>query len=215
MLTLQLFCSLWGLDTGFRSDPADPDSRVVPPVVVDTPPFEETWAEMEALLAEGKVKAIGVANCNIPMLKKILSFCTVAPMVNQCELHPLFAQHELVAFCTSKGCRMTAYSPLCSASGVQEIIQSPVLNEIATEAGRTVAQVALRWQVQRGVVVIPKSVKVSRMIENKDLLGWELTAAQMSKIDALDTGRRFVDPPWMHGDESVGKPWSWDQDAKL
>ena len=79
--------------TGFRADPSDPDSRI-PPVVVDDIPIEETWGAMEALLAEGKVRAIGVANCNIPMLEKILSFCKIAPMVNQCELHPLFAQHE-------------------------------------------------------------------------------------------------------------------------
>jgi diketogulonate reductase-like aldo/keto reductase len=117
---------------------------------------------MEALLKEGKVRAIGVANCNIPMLEKILSFCEVAPMVNQCELHPLFAQHELVSYCTARGCRMTAYSPLGSASGVQDILKNSVLNSIAEETGRTVAQVALRWQVQRGVVVIPKSVRYRR-----------------------------------------------------
>jgi diketogulonate reductase-like aldo/keto reductase len=147
--------------TGFRADPSDPDSRV-PPVVTPEPPIEETWGAMEALLKEGKVRAIGVANCNIPMLEKILSFCEVAPMVNQCELHPLFAQHELVSYCTAHGCRMTAYSPLGSASGVQDILKNSVLNGIAEETGRTVAQVALRWQVQRGVVVIPKSVRCAQ-----------------------------------------------------
>jgi diketogulonate reductase-like aldo/keto reductase len=96
-------------------------------------------------------------------------------------------------------------------------VQNTVLNEIAKETDRTVAQVALRWQVQRGVIVIPKSVRLERMVENKDLLGWSLSAEHMAQIDALDTGDRFVDPPWMHGEPSVGQAWSWDgpQTAKL
>ena len=162
-------------------------------------PIRETWEAMERLVKSGLVKAIGVANFTAPMLIDLLSYAKTHPAVNQIELHPYLQQPRVVAFCQSRGIAVTAYSPLGRpgahlAERAPKIVEDPVIRRIAETHGKTPAQVALRWGIQRNTVVIPKSTHKERVHENIGIFDFALSQEEMSAIAGLDRHLRLVDP---------------------
>lgn len=152
--------------------------------------FLDTWRALTELYHAGKVRAIGVSNFHINHLRALLDSSDVVPSVNQIELHPLLNQKEIRAFCQLNNITVEAWSPLMKGN-----LSLPVLVEIAEKHQRTVAQIVLRWHIQHGVVVIPKSVHEYRIRENADLFGFSLSADEMARIDALNEDRRFGPDP--------------------
>ncbi|MET0425327.1 MAG: aldo/keto reductase [Actinoplanes sp.] len=155
----------------------------------------DAYRALEKLLADGKVRAIGVSNFMVEHLTRLLDVATVVPAVNQIEVHPYFAQREVQAFGAQHGIIAQAWSPIGGItfyrdSGHTSTLQDPVIGEIAEAHGRTAAQVMLRWHLQQGRQVIPKSTRPERIAENLDVFGFELTAEQLAAIDGLDTGKR-------------------------
>ncbi|WP_163971796.1 aldo/keto reductase [Oceanobacillus halotolerans] len=155
-----------------------------------TPEFDdyvETYKALEKLYKDGRVKAIGVCNFNIEHLQRILDECEVVPAVNQVECHPYLQQQELKDFCRKHNIYVEAWSPLMQGG---EVLQDPVIKEIAEEHGKTPAQVIIRWHIQTGTIVIPKSVTPSRIKENFDVFDFELTSDNMDRIKQLNRNER-------------------------
>lgn len=154
--------------------------------------YGETWRAFEKLLADGAVRAVGVSNFLPEHIDRLVSESNVVPAVNQVELHPTFRQPATVERSRAHGIVPEAYSPL----GQGADLEAPAVVGIANELGVTPGQVVLRWQVQHGVILIPKSVNPERMATNLDLFSFSLTEAQMADIDALDSpdGRIGADP---------------------
>lgn len=154
------------------------------------------WRALEDLHEEGVIRAIGVSNFLPNRLVDICSFARIAPMVNQVELHPLYQQDEALGWMEKYGVAPEAWAPFGEGRG--GLFENPVLAGIGKAHGKTTAQVMLRWNMQRGVVVIPKSVRRERMAENLDVFDFELTGDEMAAIVALDTGESsffsFRDP---------------------
>lgn len=144
------------------------------------------WRAMEALLADGRVRAIGVSNFTPDRVMDFLVHHDVAPAVNQIETHPFHQQAEAQAFLRDNNIQMESWGPF--AEGKNDIFNNPVLRSVADEHSRTVAQVILRWLTQRGVVAIPKSVRRERMQENFQVFDFDLTPADMEAIRGLDAG---------------------------
>ena len=150
---------------------------------------------LEALLADGKVRAIGVSNFMVEHLTPVLGRATVVPAVNQIEVHPYFAQRDLQGFNAEHGILTQAWSPIGGITFYRNgahgsTLDDPVIGDIAEAHGKSAAQVMLRWGLQQGRSVIPKSTKPTRIAENIDVFDFELSAAEMTAIDDLDTGRR-------------------------
>lgn len=152
--------------------------------------YVETWRAFEKLLADGAVRAIGVSNFLPEHLDRLVSASSVVPAVNQVELHPTFRQPATVERGRAHGIAPEAYSPL----GRGADLAAPAVVRIAEELGVTPGQVVLRWQVQHGVILIPKSVNSERMATNIDLFSFSLSAAQMSDIDALHSADGRIRP---------------------
>lgn len=149
-----------------------------------------SWRAMEELYEEGKIKAIGVCNFYPERLADLCLNAKIRPMVNQVELHPFFAQTDALAVMKEFGVQPQAWGPM--AEGKHGIFTHPVLSEIGTKYGKSAAQVALRWNVQRGVVIIPKSVHKERMEENLDIWDFALSDADMEAIRELDLGHSEI-----------------------
>ncbi|WP_028709186.1 aldo/keto reductase [Propionicicella superfundia] len=145
------------------------------------------WESLIAFRDEGLTTSIGVSNFNADHLDAVIAATDVVPAVNQIELHPTFAQPDLVAYDESLGIRTEAWGPLGQGRGE---LDEPGIVAVAAEVGRTPAQVTLRWHIQRGIIVFPKSVTPHRIEENFAIFDFELTDAQMAAMDALDAGRR-------------------------
>ncbi|AKH85579.1 oxidoreductase [Streptomyces sp. CNQ-509] len=154
--------------------------------------YLETWRALEKLYADGRARAIGVSNFQPAHLQRVLDEGTVVPALNQVELHPDFAQADVRAFHAAHGIATEAWSPLGQGKG---LLDEPVLRELGEKHGRSPAQIALRWHLQLGNVVIPKSVTPSRIRENIDVFGFELDDADMAAVAGLDTGNRIGDNP--------------------
>lgn len=160
--------------------------------------FELTIAAyraLEKLLADGKVRAIGVSNFMTDHLSRLMEVTSVLPAVNQIEVHPFFRQSELLEVDVEHGILSQAWSPIGGITFYRDgshgsTLKDPVINGIAAAHGKTPAQVMLRWHLQQGRQAIPKSVTPSRIAENFDLFDFELTADQLAAIDGLDTGVR-------------------------
>lgn len=165
-------------------------------------PYADTWGAMEELHRAGLVKHIGVCNLNISALRDLLTQCSIRPTVHQMELHPYLTQPRQLRYCAQEKIAVTAFSPLGSpsyesigmAQPEENVLHDPVVTAIAAAHGRTPAQIALRWGVQRGCAVIPKTASPARLAENLALFDFTLSAAEMTVIDALDRRRRFNDP---------------------
>lgn len=173
-------------------------------MVLDPVPYRETWEAMEKLKASGKAKHIGVSNLTCQSIMDILSYCSQKPEVNQVESHLYLQQPQLVDFCQANGIAMTAFSPLGAVSYIpmgpdfateaDNCFNDPVVTEIAAAKEKTAAQICLRFQVQRGVSVVPKSTREKRLRENLDVFGFELSDDEMKRLAGLDKRRRFNDP---------------------
>ena len=151
----------------------------------------ETWRALEKIYDEGRAKAIGVSNFLPEHLRELLDDCRIPPMVNQIEFHPHLRQPELKDFCQSRGIQVEAWSPLMKG----KVFDLPELKEIGEKYGKSGGQVTLRWQLQQGVIAIPKSVKRDHLRSNADIFDFTLTEEEMRAIDALDQGRRIGSDP--------------------
>jgi len=151
----------------------------------------ETWKALEELYEAGRIRAIGISNFLVHHLEEFLPHCKVVPAVNQVEFHPELIQSDLLRFCQQKGIQLEAWSPIMRGK-VNDI---PVMQEIAAKHRKTPVQVVLRWDIQKSVVTIPKSVKAERIISNSDIFDFELSAEEMAKIDALDVEQRIGPHP--------------------
>lgn len=149
--------------------------------------YYAAWRAAERLYKEGRVKAIGVTSFSDERLQDLFLHNEVKPAVNQLETHPFFQQKASNAFLSQEGIQHEAWAPF--AEGKNDIWNNPVLKAVAEKHGRTVGQVVLRWLNQRGVAVIPKTVRRERMAENLDIFGFTLTDQEMQAIAGLDTGR--------------------------
>ncbi|RKS09625.1 diketogulonate reductase-like aldo/keto reductase [Nocardiopsis sp. Huas11] len=159
--------------------------------------YVPTWKALERLYAEGRVRAIGVCNFQPAHLERVMEEGGIAPMVNQIELHPLHTQADLRAFDAKHGIVTEAWSPL----GQGNLLDHPTITAIAREYGRTSAQVLLRWHIQLGNVVIPKSVTPERIRSNFAVFDFELAEADMDRISGLNTDSRYgPDPDAFDGD---------------
>ncbi|WP_228989181.1 aldo/keto reductase [Streptomyces sp. DH8] len=154
--------------------------------------YTDTYKAFEKILADGRAKAIGVSNFHPEHLKRLLAETSVVPVVNQIELHPQLQQAESRAFHADHGIATEAWSPLGQGKGLLEV---PTVVAVARKHGRTPAQVVLRWHLQTGNIVIPKSVTPSRIKENLDVFGFELDADDLAAFAALDEGKRLGPDP--------------------
>ncbi|WP_303246966.1 aldo/keto reductase [Amycolatopsis sp. Hca4] len=154
--------------------------------------FLDTWKAFEKLYTDGRVRAIGVSNFQPSHLERLLDAAEIAPAVNQVELHPYLQQRELREFDAKQGIATEAWSPLAKGGS---LLGDPVVAELAVKHSRTPAQIVLRWHLQLGNVVIPKSVTRSRIEENFDLFGFTLTEEEMESLTPLDRGERTGPDP--------------------
>jgi D-xylose reductase len=183
---------------GWFYDPAAPNPAMKPSPV----PISETWGAMERLMDRGLVKNIGVSNFGTSLIRDVLSYARIRPSVLQVESHPYLVQSKLMRYCESESIAVTAFSPLGAPSYIplgmatesDSVLAHTVVCDIAQNVSRTPAQVVLRWGVQRGTAVIPKSSHPARMQQNLCLFDFELTDLQMQAIAGLDRNQRFNDP---------------------
>ncbi|RDB23876.1 Glycerol 2-dehydrogenase (NADP(+)) [Hypsizygus marmoreus] len=178
-----------------NSFPKNPDGSLK---VTDEVNFNQAWAELEKIYATGKVKAIGVSNFSIKTLEQLFTTAKIVPAVNQVELHPYLAQEDLREYSAKKGIILTAYTP----SGYDTVRNDPLILSLATKYNATPTQVILAWHIARGVVVVPKSEREERQKENITLP--ELDAEDISKISALDRGKRLCNYP-----DEKGQVYGW------
>ena len=153
--------------------------------------YIETWKALERLYAEGRVRAIGVSNFLRHHLENLLPQCETVPMVNQMEFHPRLVQQPLIDFCSLHKIQYEAWSPLMQG----KIFSIRELQMIAAKYRKNVAQLVLRWNLQKGVITIPKSVHKERIISNAQIFDFEITAEDMLAIDSLDKNDRVGADP--------------------
>ncbi|WP_432512811.1 aldo/keto reductase [Kineococcus sp. SYSU DK001] len=158
--------------------------------------YVETWKAFEEIKASGRVRSIGVSNFQKTHLRKLLDETGTVPSVNQVEVHPYLTQEDLRAFNAEHGIATEAWSPLAQKLN---LIEDPVVTGIAADLGRTPAQVVIRWHLQQGNVVIPKSVTPERIRSNHDVTGFELTAEQVGALSALNRDERTGPDPDVFG----------------
>jgi len=157
--------------------------------------YLETWETLCELKAEGRARSIGVSNFLVEHLERIIEATGEVPVLNQIELHPRLQQRELREYHQERGILTEAWSPL----GRGKLLEDPVIGEVADAVGRSAAQVILRWHVQLGNVVIPKSITPARIEENFRIFDFELTGEQMQAIQSLDAGKRTGPDPATFG----------------
>ncbi|NFA59750.1 aldo/keto reductase [Clostridium sporogenes] len=155
------------------------------------PLSKETWKALEKLYKEGRVKAIGVSNFLVDHLKWLLEDAEIKPMVNQVEFHPRLIQKDLIEFCRKNSIQLEAWSPLMRG----KVFQIELLQDLAKKYDKTISQIVLRWDLQMGVVTIPKSVTPSRIKENADIFDFEISKEDMDRIQQLDKGLRAGSNP--------------------
>ncbi|MFB5763232.1 aldo/keto reductase [Paenibacillus medicaginis] len=153
--------------------------------------YREIWEAFIELQKQGKVRAIGVSNFQIHHLTELMANSSVKPAVNQVEFHPLLTQEPLLAFCKQHQIQMEAWSPLMQGN----FRCIPLLSDIASVYGKTVPQIILRWNLQKGVITIPKSSRPERLVENADIFNFHLSQEHMLAIDALNLNQRFGEDP--------------------
>nr|XP_010593619.1 alcohol dehydrogenase [NADP(+)] isoform X3 [Loxodonta africana] len=162
--------------------------------------YKETWKALETLVAKGLVRALGLSNFNSRQIDDVLSVASVRPAVLQVECHPYLAQKELIAHCHARGLEVTAYSPLGSSDRAWRdpdepvLLEDPVVLALAEKYGRSPAQVLLRWQVQRKVVSIPKSITPSRILQNIQVFDFTFSPEEMKQLDGLNKNWRYIVP---------------------
>jgi D-xylose reductase len=183
---------------GWFFDP-DADAPAMRPVAV---PQAETWQAMEQLVDAGLVRRIGVCNYPVALLRDLQAAARIQPAVLQVEMHPRLVQEKLLRYCRETGVAVTAFSPLGAPSYVplgmakesDSLLAHPAIVEIARAVNRTPAQVLLRWGIQRGTAVIPKTSRAERLVENLAVFDFALSAEAMAAISSLNENRRYNDP---------------------
>lgn len=183
---------------GWFYDPKAPHPTMKP----DPVPILETWQAMEELVTAGLVRDIGVCNFGVAVLRDLLASARIRPAVLQIESHPYLVQQKLIRFCQQEQIAATAFSPLGAqsyfslnmAASHESVLSCDTIQRIATHHGRTPAQIVLRWGVQRGTAVVPKSTRAERLRENLHIFDFELSELEMQSINNLDQHRRFNDP---------------------
>ncbi|MFK8075526.1 MAG: aldo/keto reductase [Granulosicoccus sp.] len=179
-------------------DPSE-DMPVMKPARV---PLSDTWKAMETLVDSGLTRHIGVCNYGVSLMRDLLNYARIPPAVLQVESHPYLTQEKLMRFCAEEDIAVTAFSPLGALSYLEldmaqaneSVLVQPAVAGIAARLGKTPAQVVLRWGVQRGNAIIPKTTKPERLVENASLFDFELSADDMAAINALNKNQRFNDP---------------------
>ena len=156
--------------------------------------YEKAWAELEELYDAGRIRAIGVSNFQIHHLDTLKKTAKITPAVNQIESHPYFTNQELIEECRRRGIAVEVWSPL-GGTGGNSVLQDPLLATLAQKYQKTPAQIILRWDIQRGVIVFPKSVHRERILANQEIVDFEITAEDMKKIDALNKNERVGADP--------------------
>lgn len=151
----------------------------------------ETWKALEEIYAKGQVKAIGISNFLVHHLDEFLLECKIMPAVNQVEFHPELIQPDLFEYCRKRGIQLEAWSPIMKG----RVNNIPLMQELAAKYGKNPVQIVLRWDIQKGVVTIPKSVTPERIISNADIFDFELSTEDMAKIDSLDKNARIGGHP--------------------
>lgn len=155
--------------------------------------YVDTWRALEKLYADGKVRAIGVSNFTIEYLERLMRETTIVPVVNQIELHPYLSQEPLRAFCNDHSIAVESYSPLGGTGG--NLLQEPLFRAIGDQYNKSPAQVVLRWHVQNGLIVIPKSVTPERIAQNFNIFDFQLSDEDMRRIDLLNADARVGSDP--------------------
>jgi diketogulonate reductase-like aldo/keto reductase len=150
--------------------------------------FEKAWTEMEKIYHSGRVKAIGVSNFQPRHLESLQAISSLRPAVNQIESNPYFNNGEVIDYCNERGISVTVWSPLGGTGG--SILEDAVLNELSEKYKKSAAQVVIRWHLQRGVIVIPKSLHQSRIASNFDVFDFELSNDDMEQINLLNRNTR-------------------------
>ena len=153
--------------------------------------YTDTWKALEKLQTQGRVKSIGVSNFHIHDMEMLKKVSDVVPAVNQVEFHPLFNQPELLSYCRENNIAVQAYAPLARGA----YLHSQLLLEIGRKYQKTTAQIGLRWAVQQGIYVIPKSVHKERIRENAEIFDFSLTREEMDAITAMDAHQRTAGIP--------------------
>lgn len=153
--------------------------------------YKDTWRAIEKIYEDGRVRAIGVSNFHVHHLEELLKDAKIVPAVNQIEYHPHLTQEDLLLFCKENGIQMQAWSPLKRG----QIVDVPEIKEIADKYGKTAAQIVLRWDIQNGVLTIPKSVNKNRLQENTAIFDFELTVEEMQKLNGLNKNDRAGSNP--------------------
>jgi diketogulonate reductase-like aldo/keto reductase len=153
--------------------------------------YKETWKALEKIYEQGKVKAIGVSNFLDFQLNDLLKDADVVPTVNQMEFHPWLVQQDLINLCQQNNIQYEAWSPIMQGKAVDH----PLLSEIGEKYNKSAVQVVLRWDLQKGVVTIPKSSNKDRIIRNADLFDFELSHQDMEQIDSMDRNERIGPDP--------------------
>ena len=158
--------------------------------------YTDSWLALEKLLADGRVRAIGVSNFLPEHVQKLIDLGGTVPAVNQVELHPALQQRDIGTFNTASGIATEAWSPLAQGA----LLDDPAILEIASRHGRSPAQVILRWHLQQGRIIIPKSVTPARIAENLDVFGFDLSADELAVVDGLERdGRTGPHPAEFNG----------------
>jgi len=155
--------------------------------------YLDCWKKMEELYNKGVARAIGVCNFHQHHLEKLLEIATVTPAVNQIELHPLLSQKSLLNFCNKKRIQVVAYSPVARMH--DKLIGNFILTELAKKYGKTVTQIILRWDYQCGVITIPKTQQVKRLLENIEIFDFELSSDEILAIDSINEDFRVRHNP--------------------
>ncbi|MEG0690104.1 MAG: aldo/keto reductase [Clostridium sp.] len=164
------------------------------------PLHRETWMALEKLYSEGKVKAIGVSNFKVEHLKDIMENCKVKPMVNQIEFHPQLIQDDLMVFCRENNIQLEAWSPLMRG----KVFEIELLKELAIKYKKSIPQIVLRWDLQMGVVTIPKSINPERIKENSNIFDFEISGNDMERICLLNSEFRIgSDPDRVYQDPEI------------
>ena len=153
--------------------------------------YKETWKALETLYRQKRIRAIGVSNFLKHHLEDLMGTAEIVPMVNQMEFHPYLVQEGLLDFCREHGIQYEAWSPLMQGN----VLKDSTIKEMAERYQKTMAQIALRWDLQKGVVTIPKSSKKERILQNAALFNFELSGKDMEILDRLDRDKRFGPDP--------------------
>ena len=170
---LDLFLIHWPLPTRYDGD------------------FVSTWRTLEEFYRDGRARSIGVSNFQPHHIRRLHAEAEVPPAVNQIEVHPYLTQDDVRAFCAEHQIAVEGWSPIAQG----EVLDDPTINEIAERAGKSPAQVVLRWHIERGDIIFPKSVTASRIRENFDIFGFELSGEDVAAISALNKNRRTGPDP--------------------